>query len=158
MLATSRRCRPHVRRRRRPAEPQITNRRVVKPRPGSRVGQPGRYSGCTPINIFDLNDPNTIAVLGGRSPASATSPAEDRRIDLNGGLFELPAGTMQLAVGYSYRKEYTRNNVDTSLLINPARATAHWVASAVAAAGWLQREGLYAELFIPIIMMPSCTP
>ena len=82
--------------------------------------------GCTPINIFDLNDPNTIAGLSAAgSPASNNFFTQEKvwRGDINGGLFELPAGTMQLALGASYRKEYTHSNGDTSLLIDPATGT-----------------------------------
>ena len=64
------------------------------------------------------------------------------RADLNGGLFELPAGTMQLAVGASYRKEYTHSNVDTSLLINPGdRQLRARQPVRIGAAGRLQRQG-----------------
>ncbi len=57
-------------------------------------GAPGAVvRGCTPINIFDLNDPNTIAVLQYvGSPASSNFFTQEKvwRGDLNGGLFELP--------------------------------------------------------------------
>jgi len=112
-------------------------------------------SGCTPINIFNLDDPNTIAVLqGAASPAISNFFTQEKieRIDMNGGLFELPAGTMQLAVGASYRKEYTHSNVDTSLLINPD--TGNCVLGSQCGSplqGGYNVKDLYAELFVPII-------
>ena len=71
---------------------------------------------------------------------------------MNGGLFELPAGTMQLAVGASYRKEYTHNNVDTSLLINPAtgNCTLGSQCGSPLQGGYNVKE-VYAELFMPIL-------
>ena len=111
--------------------------------------------GCTPINIFDLNDPNTIAGLAAAgSPASSNFFTQEKvwRGDLNGGLFELPAGTMQLAVGASYRKEYTHSIVDTSLLINPATGQCVLGSQCGSALqGGYNVKDVYAELFIPIL-------
>jgi outer membrane receptor protein involved in Fe transport len=112
-------------------------------------------NGCTPINIFNLNDPNTIAVLqSAGTPASSGAFTQEKvwRADLNGGLFELPAGTMQLAIGTSYRKEYTHSNVDTSLIINPA--TGNCVLGSQCGSplqGGYNVKEVYAELFVPII-------
>ncbi len=112
-------------------------------------------NGCTPINIFNLNDPNTVAVLqAAGSPASSGFFTQEKvwRADLNGGLFELPAGTVQLAVGTQYRKEYTHSNVDTSLLINPAtgNCTLGSQCGSPLQGGYNVKE-VYAELFVPII-------
>ena len=119
-------------------------------------GTPGNViKGCTPINIFDLNDPTTISVLqAAGAPASNGFFTQEKvwRGDLNGGLFELPAGTMQLAVGASYRKEYTHSNVDTSLRINPD--TGQCVLGSQCASslqGGYNVKDVYAELFIPIL-------
>ena len=119
-------------------------------------GTPGNViSGCTPINIFDLNNPDTIAVLQSvGSPASSNFFTQEKvwRGDLNGGLFELPAGTMQLAVGASYRKEYTHSIVDTSLQINPA--TGQCVLGSQCGSslqGGYNVKDVYAELFVPIL-------
>jgi outer membrane receptor protein involved in Fe transport len=119
-------------------------------------GTPGDIIvGCTPINIFNLDDPNTIAVLqAGASPAISNFYQQEKieRIDLNGGLFELPAGTVQLAIGGSYRKEYTRNNVDTSLLINPATGNCTLGSQCGSPLqGGYNVKDVYAELFIPIV-------
>ena len=119
-------------------------------------GTPGAIiNGCTPINIFNLEDPNTLAVLRtASSPASSAGFTQEKvwRGDMNGGLFELPAGTMQLAIGASYRKEYTHANTDTSLLINPA--TGNCVLGSQCASplqGGYNVKEVYAELFVPIL-------
>ena len=110
---------------------------------------------CTPINIFNLEDPNTLAVLrNASSPASSAGFTQEKvyRADLNGGIFDLPAGTVQLAVGASYRKEYTHTNTDTSLLINPA--TGNCVLGSQCSSplqGGYNVKDYYAEIFVPIL-------
>ncbi len=110
---------------------------------------------CTPINLFNLDDPNTIAVLKqAGAPAVSNFFTQEKvwRGDLNGGLFELPAGTMQLAVGASYRKEYTHSNGDTSLLIDPATGTCTLGSQCVSALqGGYNVKDIYAELFVPVL-------
>jgi outer membrane receptor protein involved in Fe transport len=112
-------------------------------------------NGCTPINIFNLNDPNTIAGLAAVAvPASNTFFTQEKvwRADVNGGLFELPAGTMQLAVGTQYRKEYTHSIVDTSLQINPATGVCVLGSQCGSSLqGGYNVKEVYAELFVPIL-------
>ncbi len=93
-------------------------------------------------------------------PASVAVPASNRfftqekvwRGDINGGLFELPAGTMQLAVGASYRKEYTHSIVDTSLQINPATGICVLGSQCGSSLqGGYNVKEVYAELFVPIL-------
>jgi len=136
---------------------QATGPSFYDPGTGQVVcGTPGTIiKGCTPINIFNLDDPNTIAVLqAAGSPAVSEFYTQEKvmRLDLNGGLFELPAGTMQLAIGGSYRKEYTHSNVDTSLLINPdtGRCTLGSQCGSPLQGGFNVKE-IYAELFVPIL-------
>ncbi len=110
---------------------------------------------CTPINIFNLEDPNTLDVLrNASSPASSGGFTQEKvwRVDANGGIFDLPAGTVQLAVGASYRKEYAHTNTDTSLLINPA--TGNCVLGSQCASplqGGYNVKDFYVELFVPIL-------
>ncbi|MGC4037819.1 MAG: hypothetical protein QM764_17785 [Chitinophagaceae bacterium] len=107
----------------RPAEPEHHRIRRRVPRSSTtdgvvKCGTPdAMINDCTPINIFNLDDPNTITVaaVGRRSRREHRSSRRKRcgAPTSNGGLFELPAGTMQLAIGASYRKEYTHSNIDT---------------------------------------------
>ena len=62
--------------------------------------------------------------------------------------FELPAGTVQLAAGVSYRKEYTRSEIDPLLLIDPAtgNCTLGSQCSSPLRGGYNVKEG-YAEAF-----------
>ena len=70
---------------------------------------------CTPIDIFNQGDPTTAAALN----AARLSPflsfmyqMKSAEASVNGSLFSLPAGDVQLAVGSSYRKEYVDQQVD----------------------------------------------
>lgn len=110
---------------------------------------------CTPANPFNLYNSNTQAVI-----AAAASPAlintwyisRAMHADVSGGLFDLPAGTVQLAGGVSYRKEYTNNIVSNDLLLNPATGTCTLgsACSAKLQGGYNVKEA-YAELYIPIL-------
>jgi outer membrane receptor protein involved in Fe transport len=110
---------------------------------------------CTPFDPFNLNNPNTAAVI-----AAAASPAVndtwniDRvyHADISGGLFDLPAGTMQLAAGVLYHKVYTNNVIAANLLLNPASGTCV-LGSACGAhlqGGYNVKEA-YAELLVPVL-------
>src|SRR5262249_20850609 len=121
-----------------------------------RCGTPEEVvDGCTPINIFNLDDPNTIAVLrAAGSPAISHFFTQERvyHFDMNGGLFELPAGTVQLAIGASHRDEYAHNNVDTSLLFNTD--TYNCVLGSQCGSpmqGGYNVRDFYAEVFVPIL-------
>ncbi|RCS29626.1 TonB-dependent receptor [Rhodanobacter denitrificans] len=112
-------------------------------------------SGCTPFNPFNLFDPNSIKALQAAAvPAISNNYSIEKTysVDLNGGLFELPAGTVQLAGGASYRKEYTNSTIDPLLLIDPAtgNCTLGSQCSSPLRGGYNVKEG-YAELFVPIL-------
>ena len=86
-------------------------------------------------------------------PYVATVPAAaDRSADLPGSLIYLPAGTAQLAVGASYRQEYTRSTVDTSLVVNADTLTCTLGSQCTSPlqGGYHVRE-IYAELFVPLL-------
>lgn len=112
-------------------------------------------TGCTPFNPFNQFGPNSTAVLQGvASPAISNSLSIEKTYsaDLSGGLFDLPAGTVQLAFGASYRKEYTHSTVDPVLLLDPetGNCTLGSQCSAPLMGGYNVKEG-YAELFVPIL-------
>lgn len=112
-------------------------------------------SKCTPWNIFNLNSPSAQAALGAAAASSLTNSWSIERTyhaDVSGGLFDLPAGTVQLAAGASYRKEYTNNTVSPMLILNPATGTCTLGSqcSAHLQGGYNVKE-VYAEAFIPIL-------
>ncbi|MFC5491432.1 TonB-dependent receptor domain-containing protein, partial [Dokdonella soli] len=120
-----------------------------------KCGKPGAIiKGCVPFNPFNLQDPNSVAALrAGASPGVSNTFLKEtvKRIDLNGGLFELPAGTMQLAVGANYRTEYIHSVVDTSLVTNALGQCTLGSQCASALQGGYNVKEAYAELFIPVL-------
>lgn len=112
-------------------------------------------NGCTPFNPFNLFDPNSVAALQAAAVPAISNQFDIERTysaDVNGGLFELPAGTVQLAAGVSYRKEYTHSEIDPLLLIDPAtgNCTLGSQCSSPLRGGYNVKEG-YAEAFIPVL-------
>jgi outer membrane receptor protein involved in Fe transport len=112
-------------------------------------------SGCTPFNPFNLFDPNSIAALQAAAVPAISNQFNIERIysaDVNGGLFDLPAGTVQVAAGASYRKEYTRSEIDPLLLIDPAtgNCTLGSQCSSPLRGGYNVKEA-YAEVFVPVL-------
>jgi outer membrane receptor protein involved in Fe transport len=70
---------------------------------------------CTPIDIFNQSDPNTLALLNAAkiNPfATFLYQTKEFQASANGSLFALPAGDVSLAVGGDYRKEYLHTDVD----------------------------------------------
>ncbi|HEY3520474.1 MAG TPA: TonB-dependent receptor [Rhodanobacteraceae bacterium] len=110
---------------------------------------------CTPFDPFNLFNTNTqAAIQAAASPALIDVYNMERNIhaDVSGGLFDLPAGTVQLAAGASYRKEYTNNTVSNDLLISPVTFTCTLgsACSAKLQGGYNVKE-VYAEMYIPIL-------
>jgi outer membrane receptor protein involved in Fe transport len=121
-----------------------------------RCGTPGHaIDSCVPFNPFNLQDPNTIEQLR-RAASPGVSNAYTietiKRLDLNGPLFELPGGSVQLAVGANYRTEYTHSNADTSLIINPDTGICILGSQCASSLqGGFNVKEAYAELFVPIL-------
>ena len=118
-------------------------------------GAPGQViSGCTPADAFNLFQPATVAILKGLASAALTDDYSVERsvhADASGGLFDLPAGTIQLAAGTSYRKEYTRSVVDPVLQTDiNGNCTLQSQCAGNLQGGFNVKEA-YAELFIPVL-------
>ena len=112
-------------------------------------------AGCVPFNPFNPYTADQKAILATiASPAITNTWSLERvhRIDFNGGLFDLPAGTVQLAVGGNYRKEYVNNTVAADLDINPAtgNCTLGSQCTSHLNGGYNVKEA-YGELFIPVL-------
>ena len=111
-------------------------------------------AGCTPFNPFNLQDPNSVAVLhSAASPGISEVLAQEtvKRLDLNGPVFDLPAGSVQLALGANYRTEYIHSNADTGLIVDFfGNCTLGSQCASVLQGGYNVKE-VYAELFVPIL-------
>ncbi len=121
-----------------------------------KCGTPGNViAGCTPINIFNPDDPATIA--GIKATQSAVdlvdkSTMKFAEASVNGDLFKMPAGMVQAAFGLSLRQDGfaqgTRNPV----------AAADMYGSCDYNDGCIMNQGhdetvkeAYAELLIPLL-------
>ena len=119
-------------------------------------GTPGNIiAGCIPFNPFDIHTPQSIAALQAASSPGLEQGDSIEKVwhaDFNGGVFDLPAGTVNLAVGADYRTEYEHDNVDGLLTINPATGTCTLGSqcSSGLQGGYNVKEA-YAEAFFPIL-------
>ena len=111
--------------------------------------------GCTPLNIFNIDDPQTIATLGQytANPLS-TQLYMMKSIEANasGELFQMPAGAAQLAFGAQWRKEYLRSDVDfiTIADANGQCFIAQEACGSPVSGSYTSNE-LYGELFLPLL-------
>ncbi len=72
-------------------------------------------AGCTPLNIFNLNDASSLGTLQAmivNPVVTSVYTVKQAEANANGDLFQLPAGTVGLAVGVSYRKETSTSKAD----------------------------------------------
>ena len=107
------------------------------------------------FNPFDLHAPGTVAALQKAGvPAISDSYSQEKiwHAGINGGLFNLPAGTVQLAAGADYRQEHTTTIVDPLLNIDPTTGTCVLGSQCSSSmAGGFNVKEVYAEAFVPIL-------
>jgi outer membrane receptor protein involved in Fe transport len=110
---------------------------------------------CTPLNIFNIDDPQTVATLqqyAARPFASTTYVQRGFEVNASGELFNLPAGAAQLAFGGAWRHEYQRNEVDYIAIANASGTC--FLSQEVCGSpvtGSFSVGELYAELFLPLL-------
>lgn len=123
------------------------------------VSTPGDPStaidGCVPLNIFEQDDPASVAQLqaAGSNPFEIfTAISREASFNVTGELFDLPAGAMSLAVGGLYRKDYSNFKADSTLVLDPATGTCDLgTACTSPLQGEITTKEAYAELFIPVL-------
>jgi outer membrane receptor protein involved in Fe transport len=110
---------------------------------------------CTPLNIFNIDDPQTIATLlkyNVNPTASTTYVQRGFEANASGELFQMPAGAAQLAFGGQWRKEYQRSEVEYVSIANPdATCQISQEACGSPVQGGYTAGELYAELFLPLL-------
>ncbi|MBX5463341.1 MAG: TonB-dependent receptor [Steroidobacteraceae bacterium] len=123
-----------------------------------RCGTPDApISGCTPINIFNIEDPAQVAALQSISTNYRNNyimRAKGVGLNVTGPVYELPAGGIQLALGAEYRDQdgsftndvLTRGQPPLFLSCLLAQETCTGPSSAQ----YNVRE-LYGEVFLPIL-------
>ena len=124
---------------------------------GVVCGTPGAIiaTGCTPFNPFNQFDPHSAAIIAGIAKPGLEETYQIEKyehIDVSGGLFDLPAGTIQLAGGVSHRDEYVHSVIDPVLSIDPATGNCQLGSqcSSPLQGGYNVKE-VYAEAFVPIL-------
>ena len=122
-----------------------------------KCGTPGNViAGCSPLNIFDVNSAAGVAQL---SPYVVTPfyntlyTLRQFEANFSGELFELPAGSVSLAVGAAHRKEYQNYGVDFVAITTGDAGTcfiSQEACSTPLRGGFTVKEA-YGELFVPIL-------
>lgn len=114
-------------------------------------------AGCTPINIFNTDDPTTVSLLKGISSGYDNRKYQTTKIielTFNGSVFDTSAGTALAAVGVNYRKENYKENVD-SLVEAAAPSFQNCKISSEACSGDTGGDDalkeLYGELYVPLL-------
>jgi len=118
------------------------------------AANPVPLSDCTPINFFAITDPNTIAALNAASGNTFQDTVYVERsavAEANGSLFDLPAGTVQLAVGASYRKQFGQSIPDAIAVPDAALICDIGTGCVSAASGGYNVKEAYGELLIPLL-------
>ena len=120
-------------------------------------GTPGApIAGCTPLNIFNIFDPQSIATLEQYSATPVyTTKYLSRQWEANasGELFDMPAGAASLAVGASHRKEYQNYLVDFIAIARPdGTCFISQEACSSPISGDFTVKEAYAELFLPLLV------
>ncbi|MGH8156198.1 MAG: TonB-dependent receptor domain-containing protein, partial [Rhodanobacteraceae bacterium] len=124
------------------------------------VGTPGdlstAISGCTPWDTFNLNNPASLAVVqaAGTTAEGISNTLSQERIkyaDINGGIVDLPAGTMSFAFGGSYRTEYLNSEVGSGLLSDDFGGCPLSSQCTQPVRGGYSVKEVYGELFVPLL-------
>lgn len=112
---------------------------------------------CTPINIFNVTDPAQIAAL---QQIQSNYQADYRyryrayTLNLTGGLFDIPAGTVQAAFGAEYRDQEAEYTTDILTRAEPPLFLTCLLAQETCTgdsyAKYNVRE-VYGELFVPLL-------
>lgn len=110
---------------------------------------------CTPLNIFNLDDPQTIATLrqyAVNPQFQQTYVQKGFEANASGELFDLPAGAAQLAFGAQWRKEYLRSQVEYVAIADAAgQCQISQEACGSPQQGGFSVGELYGELFLPVL-------
>ncbi|HZX90105.1 MAG TPA: TonB-dependent receptor, partial [Rudaea sp.] len=118
------------------------------------AANPIALADCTPFNIFAVTDPNTVAAFDAASGNAFTNTVYVERsvvAEVNGNLFDLPAGTVQLAGGVSYRKQFGQVIPDAIEVPDEAGVCDIGTGCVSALSGGYNVKEAYAEVLIPIL-------
>jgi len=107
-----------------------------------------RAQGCVPLNLFGRNSASPAAIAYVAAPGSYATKVTQQVVTANisGGLIELPAGDLSVAVGGEYRKETSREEFDalTNAGLNAGNAIPNTY-------GEFDVKEAYGEVVVPIL-------
>jgi outer membrane receptor protein involved in Fe transport len=119
------------------------------------AANPIPLTACTPLNVFNIEDPQTIATLTAfesRPIYSTTYVSRGFEANASGELFDLPAGAAQLAFGAAWRREYQRSEVDYTAIARPdGTCSISQEACSTPLSGGFSVGEMYGELFVPVL-------
>lgn len=112
--------------------------------------------GCVPWDTFNLNNPASLQVV--QAPGTTATGVSDtysqeriKYADISGGLVDLPAGTVQLALGASYRSEYLNSIVGSGILSDENGLCPLSSQCTSPVQGGYDVKEIYGELFVPLL-------
>ncbi|CAM5583556.1 TonB-dependent receptor OS=Rhodanobacter lindaniclasticus OX=75310 GN=B1991_18365 PE=3 SV=1 [Rhodanobacter lindaniclasticus] len=116
-------------------------------------------AGVSPVlcqfNPFDTNSANSKAAIQAalvNAPSNVYDIEKTYHAGINGGLFNLPAGTVQLALGAEYRKDYEHAIPAPQLQIDNTTGTCILGSQCISAAqGGYSTKSVYGEVFVPVL-------
>lgn len=112
-------------------------------------------AGCTPLNIFNIFDPTSVATMKqaeARPVYSTLYQTRSFEANASGELFSLPAGAVQLAFGGAWREEYQRSEVDyIAIADSTGRCMISQEACSSPVSGKYDVTEVYGELYVPIL-------
>lgn len=121
-----------------------------------KCGMPGHViAGCTPINVFNPDDPATIAgIKATQRPVDLLdrSTMKFAEASVNGNLLTLPAGPVQAAFGLSFRKNGFAQGTTSEVAAADAFGNCDYNDGCIMNQGHDESvKEAYAELLIPLL-------
>lgn len=124
----------------------------------ARCGAPGAViQNCTPINIFNTEDPETVRLLSLMSSGYDNRQSQTTKIaelSFNGNLAELKAGTALGAIGFQYREDNLRVDVDELTQAAPPTYSNCLLSSETCSGDTAGNDDVwevYGETFVPLL-------
>jgi outer membrane receptor protein involved in Fe transport len=118
------------------------------------TGGTGPIPGCTPLNLFDVTDPATIAATANFSGDTFINVFYIERSvvgEINGDVWSLPAGDAKLAAGVSYREQYGQTLPDAPLFPDEQGVCDIGTGCVAPVSGAYNVKEAYVELLVPVL-------
>jgi outer membrane receptor protein involved in Fe transport len=121
-------------------------------------GTPGNViSGCTPVNPFDINNPNQadeLSTIAASYNQNTVASIKSFAVGLTGEAFDMPAGALQLATGASYEEYDFKFDTDSLTETLPPDNLNCGLAQETCSSdsrGGYEVSSIYGEALVPIL-------